>query len=191
MTGGAGFGTKHANGSSVKRASVAMLSWNTPHGTKRLVLKGETRIGRSPVNEVALPFAGVSTFHARLFREGDKWFVEDLGSKNSTFVNEEPRDRCELHDGDVIGIADYDPVFRLEEPEAAEVPEETETRTLLWKKGMADAPIPTEVLRRTTEPGPADPSALLTSDGAISPVTSVDATRFSSPTRIGSTSPRS
>jgi len=154
---------------------VAALSWNTPHGTKRLVLKDQARVGRSPVNEVALPFAGVSTFHARVFREGERWFVEDLGSKNGTFVNEEPQSRCELHDGDVIGIADYDLVFRLEEPEEAEVAEETETRTLLWKKGMTDAPIPTEVHRRTTEPGPADPSALLTSDGAISPVTSVDA----------------
>ncbi len=72
----------------------------------------------------------------------------------------------------IIAIADYDLVFRLEEPEEAE---ETETRTLLWKKGMADAPIPTEVHRHTTEPGPADPSALLPPDVSFSSVASVDA----------------
>jgi len=153
---------------------MATLSWNTPHGTKRLVLQDEARIGRSPVNDMPLPSGRVSTFHARVFREGDKWFVEDLGSKNGTFVNEEPQDRCELHDGDVIGIADYDLVFRTGPDREEQVPEETETRTLLWKKGMAEAPIPTQLHRRPTEPGPADPAELLTHDASFSPVTTVD-----------------
>ena len=29
----------------------------------------------------------VSTVHARVFRRGDEVFVEDLGSRNGTFVN--------------------------------------------------------------------------------------------------------
>ena len=32
----------------------------------------------------------VSTVHARLFRRGDEVFVEDLGSRNGTFVNGKP-----------------------------------------------------------------------------------------------------
>ncbi len=32
----------------------------------------------------------VSTVHARLFRRGDDVFVEDLGSRNGTFVNGKP-----------------------------------------------------------------------------------------------------
>ena len=35
----------------------------------------------------------VSTVHARLFRRGDDLYVEDLGSRNGTFVNGETRSR--------------------------------------------------------------------------------------------------
>lgn len=152
---------------------MATLSWNTPQGAKRVVIRQQARIGRSPLNEAALPFGGVSTFHARVFREGQRWFVEDVGSKNGTFVNDEPQSRCELHDGDVIGIADFDLVFR-EGAEEEEPSEETETRTLLWKKGMSEAPIPTEVHRRPTERGPTDLAALVASDASFSPVATVD-----------------
>jgi pSer/pThr/pTyr-binding forkhead associated (FHA) protein len=34
----------------------------------------------------------VSTVHARVFRRGDDVFVEDLGSRNGTFVNGQPVD---------------------------------------------------------------------------------------------------
>jgi len=34
----------------------------------------------------------VSTVHARVFRRGDEVFVEDLGSRNGTFVNGHPVD---------------------------------------------------------------------------------------------------
>lgn len=53
-----------------------------------LSLVDEVRVGRSPECEVTLaddPF--VSTHHARFFRSGEKWLVEDRGSTNGTLVN--------------------------------------------------------------------------------------------------------
>ena len=53
-----------------------------------LSLDDEVLVGRSGECHVTLaddPF--VSTKHARFFRNGDNWFVEDLGSTNGTLVN--------------------------------------------------------------------------------------------------------
>jgi pSer/pThr/pTyr-binding forkhead associated (FHA) protein len=51
-------------------------------------LDGELTIGRAPNCAVALPAdAFVSQVHARVFRRGDGYWVEDLGSTNGTLVN--------------------------------------------------------------------------------------------------------
>jgi hypothetical protein len=51
-------------------------------------LSGELTVGRGGGCAVVLPNDQfVSTVHARLFRRGDDLFVEDLGSRNGTFVN--------------------------------------------------------------------------------------------------------
>ncbi len=46
----------------------------------------EIRIGRRPDLELPLPFSILSGVHARLYRSGEQWFIEDLGSRNGTFV---------------------------------------------------------------------------------------------------------
>jgi hypothetical protein len=52
------------------------------------------------------PEAKVSRRHARIMRRQDKYFIEDLGSTNGTFINRGrrllPGDRQPLHDGDEI-----------------------------------------------------------------------------------------
>lgn len=51
-------------------------------------LKGtEAIIGRLPECDVQLPSNMVSRKHARVYKDGDAYFVEDLGSGNGTFVN--------------------------------------------------------------------------------------------------------
>jgi hypothetical protein len=51
-------------------------------------LADEISIGRAPGCAVALPTdTFVSQVHARVFRRGDEYWVEDLGSTNGTLVN--------------------------------------------------------------------------------------------------------
>lgn len=50
----------------------------------------EIRIGRRSDIEVPLPYAALSSLHARLTRAGGAWLVEDLGSTNGTSLNGEP-----------------------------------------------------------------------------------------------------
>ncbi len=68
------------------------------------VLKGETTLGRGKESTISLPDPGVSRLHARIFPSNDAWFVEDMGSRNGTFVNNKrvglhrlcPQDRIRL-----------------------------------------------------------------------------------------------
>ena len=63
-------------------------------------------IGRSESCDIVLPDRKVSRFHARIKRQGEHHILEDLGSKNGTFVNgEEVKAPYILRDGDEISIA--------------------------------------------------------------------------------------
>jgi len=46
-------------------------------------------VGRAPECELLLADTYVSQQHARIFGKNGSWYVEDLGSTNGTFVNEQ------------------------------------------------------------------------------------------------------
>lgn len=53
-----------------------------------VVDRDEFTIGRLPECNLQLPFSGISRYHARLIKRQGQWFVEDMGSKNGTALNE-------------------------------------------------------------------------------------------------------
>jgi len=58
------------------------------HQGETYPLGDEITVGRGGGCGIVLPDDGfVSTVHARVFRRGDEVFVEDLGSRNGTFLN--------------------------------------------------------------------------------------------------------
>lgn len=71
-----------------------------PLGAEALV------VGRSPTTDLSLEDRFLSRRHARLHRDGDRLLIEDLGSQNGTYVNDErigePR---ELRPGDVVRMS--------------------------------------------------------------------------------------
>jgi FHA domain len=52
-------------------------------------VSGNMVMGRAPECELELEDTFVSQQHARLFARNDSWYVEDLGSTNGTFVNDQ------------------------------------------------------------------------------------------------------
>jgi hypothetical protein len=66
-----------------------------------------TRIGRSPDCEIFLDDVTVSRHHAVLVERDGKFFVEDQGSLNGTFVNRRRIDNQELENGDELQIGKY------------------------------------------------------------------------------------
>ncbi len=65
---------------------VVSRSSTLPVGNTYDVAGGAT-IGRSRSSRIPITDQFISTSHARVFRKGHFWFVEDLGSLNGTYVN--------------------------------------------------------------------------------------------------------
>lgn len=79
-------------------------------------------IGRRPDNMIIIDHPVVSGRHARVFREGDHYIVEDLKSTNGTFVNAKPIARHALLEGDIVLVGKHSLVFSLADAEPKTMP---------------------------------------------------------------------
>jgi predicted component of type VI protein secretion system len=70
-------------------------------------------IGRLPDNMLVIDNAAVSGRHARVYREGERYIVEDLKSTNGTFVDSKPITRHTLRDGDAMIVGKHTVVFSM------------------------------------------------------------------------------
>ncbi len=91
-------------------ASGARLVWGL---VEVPLYEGENVLGRDPGPRGAIPDASVSRRHARLMLTGDTATLEDLGSKNGSFVCDRRIDRpTPLTDGDAVRLGLVTLVFR-------------------------------------------------------------------------------
>lgn len=73
------------------------------------VTKKMTRIGYGPDADVQIQADTISQLHARIDRDGEIYYIEDLNSTNGTYVNDEPlayKERRKLNNNDMIRFAD-------------------------------------------------------------------------------------
>jgi diguanylate cyclase (GGDEF)-like protein len=91
-----------------KEAGEACLVLIYPPGPdmgKRFPLsRNEVVLGRGADCDVQVDRDSVSRRHARVFRDGDAWMCEDLGSTNGSYVNDVPVQRSVLRDNDFLKI---------------------------------------------------------------------------------------
>jgi DNA-binding response OmpR family regulator len=94
----------------VTRKSVPFL---TDEKGREHPLEGEvTMIGRAVENDIVITSKRVSREHARIRRDGWRVMLEDLGSTNGTFLNDERLlSETSLRDSDRIGIGDVTLLF--------------------------------------------------------------------------------
>jgi ABC-type multidrug transport system ATPase subunit/pSer/pThr/pTyr-binding forkhead associated (FHA) protein len=78
-----------------------------------MMMKAEETItiGRTMECDICLDTPTVSRHHARISKRDKVFTLEDLGSKNGTFVNDKPIKLVELIDGDIIRISNFLLVF--------------------------------------------------------------------------------
>ena len=90
--------------SSQRRACLTCLT-GTLSGQLFKVQKGQLVIGRSPHAELRLDDDGISRNHARIRSETHRAWIEDMESRNGTFVNgERITASVELKDGDKVQV---------------------------------------------------------------------------------------
>lgn len=107
---------------------IAKLRWQTQSGEAEYLLKPEESltIGREPDNTIIVNDNMVSRHHARIDWAGQGYMIQDLDSRNGTFVNgRRVRRRRRLSDGDEIALYQFHLTFetvKIEEmePEAGE-----------------------------------------------------------------------
>ena len=68
-------------------------------------------IGRLPDNNIVIDNPAVSGRHARVYREGNHYVLEDLKSTNGTFVNDKPIARHTLLEGDSVLVGKHTLLF--------------------------------------------------------------------------------
>ena len=97
-----------------KQARPVNGALTTETGTMHPLLDDETTIGRDERNGIAIPNGSVSSRHARIVRTADGFAIEDLGSRNGTFVNNEPvTERRALADNDLVRLGKVLLTFNL------------------------------------------------------------------------------
>jgi len=77
--------------------------------------KPQITIGRSGKNDIVIDNMAVSRKHAKIYREGPRFIVEDLKSLNGTFVNNKKVSQWILSHNDQILIGKHSLVFIDEE----------------------------------------------------------------------------
>jgi len=108
--------------------ALAQLRVTYPDGEIQAVpvMTSPFDIGRTLSNALVLPDTRVTHHHARLFFEGDRILLQDLGSRNGTFVNGRQLPLGQLHPllyGDTLTIGPYTlTVERTPQPEQQPVP---------------------------------------------------------------------
>jgi pSer/pThr/pTyr-binding forkhead associated (FHA) protein len=139
-----------------------VVTQGTQAGKGIPITKAEFIIGRDAQCNLRPASQHVSKKHCALRTKGDRVFVEDFGSTNGTFINDEQlKGERELRDGDRLRIGPLDFIVKLEG--AADKPTHVEKETVAPQPvktpgAPARAPAPAAAAPKPAAPAPAKPA---------------------------------
>ncbi|MCI0413538.1 DUF4388 domain-containing protein [bacterium] len=99
----------------VLKITLARLTLRKPEAEKETfpLLEQEYYIGRQMGNQIHLTDPSVSNVHARIFKGPEGYVLEDLNSRNGSFVNGVRVDRRLLHENDAIRLGNSNFVYNI------------------------------------------------------------------------------
>lgn len=107
----------------VRMAFMATID-GSGESTRFELKDGETVIGRHPDCDIVVEVGAVSRFHAKVIRQGDRYTVQDQGSRNGTFLNGQLISGHQpLSDGDRVRICEVELVFHDDASDSSDVPD--------------------------------------------------------------------
>jgi predicted component of type VI protein secretion system len=133
----------------VREARLFVLAG--PDLARSFPLGERSTLGRSDECDVVLRDRSISRKHAALVRQGETWFVQDLGSTNGVSKDGRRGERFELADGDEFKLGDLPLRLRLVAP--ADVAADVE---FVDVAPVAAAPAPPAPARPAPRAAPAD-----------------------------------
>ncbi|MBF0565978.1 MAG: FHA domain-containing protein [Nitrospirae bacterium] len=102
-------------------------------------------IGRKPTNDVHVDNLAVSGSHARIFKKGDQYYIEDLNSLNGTFVNGKKISVHVLVNSDVIIIGKHTLTY-TSDTQAPKKAEETKEKDMMDETILIDSKLKDQIL---------------------------------------------
>ncbi|HVR41184.1 MAG TPA: FHA domain-containing protein [Thermoanaerobaculia bacterium] len=112
-----------------KRTLVGSLTPDGFGGSVYPLLETDYTIGRDPSNGIPIPDGSVSSKHARVFRTPEGFVIEDLKSRNGTFVNgEKVTEKRLLTDNDLIRVGKVILTFNIAKEQRASPDTQPEIR---------------------------------------------------------------
>jgi hypothetical protein len=85
-------------------------------GSRFLLDKDLTTVGRHPDSDIFLDDVTVSRRHAEFSREGDRFLVRDVGSLNGTYLNRERIESTPVSSGDEVQVGKFRLLFFTHAP---------------------------------------------------------------------------
>ncbi|MCX7934402.1 MAG: FHA domain-containing protein, partial [Planctomycetota bacterium] len=91
-------------------------------GREIVLTSASATLGRDPSQTIAINDHEISRSHAEIRFEAGRWFLRDLGSRNGTFINQQPltaNQMYELADGCVFSLGASSFRFVADAPQPA------------------------------------------------------------------------
>lgn len=108
-------------------------------------------IGRKPDNDIEIDNLAVSGHHARIFKAGDWFLIEDLDSLNGTFVNGKMIQESPLKNGDEILIGKHVLKFVSTDAATTSEPEAVLKKGVVGETMIIDSKVQQEMLAQISK----------------------------------------
>ena len=103
-------------------------------------------IGRKPNNDIPIDNLAVSGTHAKVYKKGEQYYVEDAASLNGTYVNGKKVSVFALNEGDEILIGKHTLTFVSELQSAAAAKERPKEKDLMDETILIDSKLQEQFL---------------------------------------------